>query len=318
MLQGSKGKSYGAREEMRGSGMAIRQVMKDAGATVSQPSLRFSIDPLSDFLLAQMNTYLEEFPLLCVRSADFFEFQERRMLELSNVQFHMAKHRSENYGTVTSLLMHLMRLVDHSPIPMAPYLRDALMDSHYDQVVERFGMFFLHELDLEHGTIGGIDKEDSPECKFAMSKTALASKRPISKKLFANTDPTAQFPLGNAPTWTDIVHILHHEPIKLMREWIWDPNWDYDPVVSGLFVNFTTHYWLTIQKRALFWGASHSKELGRGNGSLDSAISGGEPKPRHIPGFKPPAERQISWQGPPRISALDGCVLPCTGSSHSS
>jgi len=208
-----------------------------------------------------MKWYLWQSPILCVRSKDFFEFQARRMLELFNVQLHMAKHRSANYGTVTSVLMHLIKLVNHTPIPMAPYLCDALKDLHYDQVVERFGMFFLHELDLRHGTIGGIDLVDSAACQYDMGRSKLARKPPPAKALLTDADPTAQFPLGSCPTWADIVHVLHHEPLKLVREWMWDPNIDFNAVASGLFVNFTKHYWLTIQGSALLGDIPNPRDL---------------------------------------------------------
>jgi hypothetical protein len=170
------------------------------------------------------------------------------MLELFNVQIHMARHRAENYGTVTAVLMHLIRCVNHSPIALSSYLRETLKELRYEEKRERFRMFFLHDLDLENGTIQGIDEEDSPQCKFDMSKTALAKKPRPTRHILANTDPSSQFPIGNAPTWPDIVHLLRHEPSKLMRTWVWDPDWSVDEDAATLFKAFTRQYWLTIQK----------------------------------------------------------------------
>jgi len=47
-----------------------------------------------------------------------------------------------------ALLMHMLRNIPHSPVAQTGYLRDALRDLHFDKVMDRFGTFFLHELDL--------------------------------------------------------------------------------------------------------------------------------------------------------------------------
>src|ERR1700739_3390375 len=100
------------------------------------------------FEIIQMTRYLKAKPFICVKSSIFFEFQARRMEELFGVQMHMKRCAPDNYGTMTALFMHLIRHVNHSPIAMAPYLRDTLHDLLFSENIERFGMFFLPDLDL--------------------------------------------------------------------------------------------------------------------------------------------------------------------------
>jgi hypothetical protein len=195
-----------------------------------------------------MNDYLDGSPFICVKSEVFFEFQARRMQELYNVQMRMSRHRGDNYGTSTALMMHLSRHVSHSPIAMAPYLRDTLRDKLFEENRERFGMFFVDGLVLEEGTIEGIPEKDSAECRKDMSRTALAKKksRPSKGILSLNADPSSQFPLGNAPSWADITHALRHDPMKLLHAWTWDEEWSTDDIAADLFIHFTRQYWFTV------------------------------------------------------------------------
>jgi hypothetical protein len=72
MLNGGKTKSYGARNEIRGSGMAICQVLKDLPVIVS---LYIAvINAYLTFSEKQMQQYLEVEPFICVSSETYFTF----------------------------------------------------------------------------------------------------------------------------------------------------------------------------------------------------------------------------------------------------
>src|ERR1700728_3314532 len=105
-------------------------------------------------------------PILAVKTEVYFKFQIRRMKELQNVQTHLSKYRPANYGTMTAVLMHMIRHIPHSPVAQTGYLRDALRDLRFHEVMDRFGTFFLHDLDLEHATLFEIE-QDSNECLLA-------------------------------------------------------------------------------------------------------------------------------------------------------
>ena len=196
-----------------------------------------------------MARYLKSKPFICIKSSVFFEFQARRMEELFNVQMHMSRCAPANYGTMTALFMHLIRHVNHCPIPMAPYLRDTLYDLLFDQNIERFGMFFISDLDLDNGDINGIMAEDSLQCRKDMTGSIRPNQsRPRRNILTFNTEPSAQFPIGHAPSWADIKHVLHHEPMKLLHTWIWNNDWDSNDVAGQLFIHFTRQFWMTIQE----------------------------------------------------------------------
>ncbi|KIM76118.1 hypothetical protein PILCRDRAFT_91756 [Piloderma croceum F 1598] len=236
MMHGSLAKSFGAREEVRGSGTSIRQVMEDAADL--------------------MQTYLEDAnPILAVKSDLYFGFQIRRMRELRNVQMHMAKYRPQNYGTITSVLMHMMQHIAHSPVASTGYLRDALRELRFHKVMERFGTFFLHEMDLEGAAVLQIDKEDSDKCLLVISQVKSLQKikemRGIEVAIVADEEPTEQFPIGNAPTWEEISLMMARWPTMLMSDWVWDEKWVTRSTASRLFVQFTIDYFLTLSTDAL-------------------------------------------------------------------
>ena len=210
----------------------------------------------SSLTFSQMRTYLEDAnPILAVKSDLYFGFQIRCMRELRNVQMHMAKYRPQNYGTITSVLMHIMRHIAHLPVAGTGYLRDALRELRFHKVMERFGTFFLHEMDLERAAVLQIDKEDSDECLLVMSRVKSLQKikemRGIEVAIMADEEPTEQFPIGNAPTWEEISLTMARRPTMLMSDWVWDEKWATRSTASRLFVQFTIDYFLTLSTDAL-------------------------------------------------------------------
>ena len=122
-----------------------------------------------------MTEYLEHAnPILAVKSEVYFGFQMRRMKEIQNVQHFLSEYWPPNYGMATALLMHMLCNIPHSPMSQTTHLRDALKELQYKKVMDTFGTFFLHNLDLEHAILGQVVEEDSDECLLAMSQIGRA------------------------------------------------------------------------------------------------------------------------------------------------
>ena len=215
-----------------------------------------------------MERYLKRrTPILAVNSTVYFKFQIRRMRELQNAQVHLSGYRPANYGTITSLLMHMMRHVPHSPQASADYLKAALVEVSFDKVMERFGTFFLQDLDLEHAHMPRIIEEDNVECLAVMSRnkslTHIKKERRAAMIEATGVDePTEQFPIGNAPSWNEIVSAIEQHPTLLISEWIWNDKWGSKSTAARLFVDFTIDYFLTLSSDALTpLGFSKPKDL---------------------------------------------------------
>ena len=75
----------------------------------------------------------------------------------------------------------MIRATCHSPIVKLKYLNDTLRDVHFEEIMEDYGMLFLHDLDLEHHCILGIPSPDPVACKEVMSRNGKGHKPLISK-----------------------------------------------------------------------------------------------------------------------------------------
>jgi hypothetical protein len=159
----------------------------------------------------QMAEYLQSDPILWVSSSTLLKFIRRRMVELQNVQLMLSKIHPPNYATVTCLLMHLIRHIPVNPLPKLGFLRDTLVDLQFGPVVEHFGMFFIHDIDLRSGFIRRIDAEDSLEAKEVMKHVLK-----VQQEMVRNSCPTEVFPLGNAPSWSEVVKTMSYDPELLV------------------------------------------------------------------------------------------------------
>jgi hypothetical protein len=203
-----------------------------------------------------MRTYLEDRePILAVKSELYFGFQIRRVKELKNVQIHFSRYRPANYGTITSVLMHMLRHIPHSPAAQTGYLRDALRDLHFDKVMDKFGSFFLHDLDLENVILPEVAQTDTDECLLAMSRLTslkqIKEKRAMVTTVVDNEEPTEQFPIGNAPTWDEIASAMARNPNLLMSEWAWNEKWATSSTAGRLFLQFTIDYFITLSSEVM-------------------------------------------------------------------
>ena len=112
-----------------------------------------------------MAKVVESDPFLLVLSDVFFLWLARQLLELRNVQLVLARARPSNYRVTTTIIMHLICHTCHSPIIEKDYLWDALRDLRFEEIRETFGMFFLHDLNMDGKYISEIITEDPPHCR---------------------------------------------------------------------------------------------------------------------------------------------------------
>jgi hypothetical protein len=87
--------------------------------------------------------------IIWLPSQTFFRFITRRFIELHYAHLQLALKRPKNYGTLSVLFLHLMRQVIVNTPRIPTYLRSTLNYLAYDANTFRFGMFFLHDFNLE-------------------------------------------------------------------------------------------------------------------------------------------------------------------------
>jgi hypothetical protein len=181
------------------------------------------------------------------------EFFSRRLQGLQTAQSLLFKLSPPNYGILTSILTHLIRNIPFAIPSKKTYLTEALRDLNHEPIIERFGMFFLHDFDVAQGLLPTISQEDNGEVVRAMVANRKGRKRhprpAIKTTMDTNTDASRSYPLGERPTWDEVRGCLQADPLLLMRPWVWKQAWDVDEDTSELFVQFTVDFWLTLEER---------------------------------------------------------------------
>jgi len=152
---------------------------------------------------------------------------------------------------MTSLNLHLIGHVAITPLNKLSYLNAALVDLNFGPTIEHFGMFFLHDLAIDTGTLEGLESEDDGEVARVMKLDQKAKRTKQNASWIQNSEPNTLFPYGDSPPWETIVNALRDSPEKIIRGWIWDPTWDGHPQASRLFCQMAVDLWLIVGDKAL-------------------------------------------------------------------
>jgi hypothetical protein len=178
-------------------------------------------------------------------------FLARRLAGFQNIQLQLSRNRPTNYGTMTTLIVHLMRHTMVTPRIKYTFLNDALRDLRFGSVMWRFGMFFLQDLKVKKGVLflKELPEEDSAEVVHLYGRSLKP--RAANIKQPHHLIPIYQqenYPWGPDPSWSRIQKLLETEPENFLGEWRLDDDWR-DPEqfqTELLFVSFTCQLWLSI------------------------------------------------------------------------
>jgi hypothetical protein len=118
-----------------------------------------------------------------------------------------------------------------------------MVDVQFGPTIERFGMFFLHDLNLSTGVVTVLEKVDCQEVITAMKH---AKHKPKQLTQPETSCPNSLYPLGDSPPWADVVSTMATQPELLMMEWFWDEMWASHQRASLLFIQFTVDMWLAV------------------------------------------------------------------------
>ncbi|KAH9833898.1 uncharacterized protein C8Q71DRAFT_860168 [Rhodofomes roseus] len=212
--------SYGVRDEYRIGGRVVEQLMTSCREMA--------------------NTFILSQPILWVTSDLWFRWLSRRLDELMAVQMSLYRTRPTNYGRITGVLTHLIRSVETTPIIVPGHVLHSLGDLQMRQNRSRFGMMFLHNLNMTSPELALMDIEDFD------SQDVLAALK-IRKKFNprtnpANSGPSIAYPLGEYPTWNAVQTAVRDEPWNIIRQY----DMRYLPlliIVRRAFQSFTAQMW---------------------------------------------------------------------------
>ena len=194
-----------------------------------------------------MDDFLQSEPFIVIESKVYFEWLSLRLQALKRVQLRMAHLGPSNFGISTCIVMHLMRHTVHSPISDKPWLTTALRELRFEETMETFGMFFLHDLDTDLWCIGEIEANDPEPCKkyFSQAKKKSKELHKFETKVPQppNTEATPEYPCGETPDYSTWQRTLlnSEDPASLVTRWTMEENFN-DSVGSlaiNLFMAFT-------------------------------------------------------------------------------
>jgi hypothetical protein len=122
------------------------------------------------------------------------------------------------------------------------YICDALRDVHFKEIMSDHGMFFWHDLDLDHHCILGIPDTDPTTCKEVMGCNRKGL-RPLMVVPPPSSGPSGHYPIRDSPDWAEIKAFIRWGAQAFMYKWVWDPDWDEaSETTACLFVRFSREY----------------------------------------------------------------------------
>ena len=190
--------------------------------------------------------YIQELdPIVWLSSSDWCTFVQRRVREFYNFQERLSRFvDTPKYGSVTWILTHVIQHVGIAPIIKNNLFKDILSNLRFEAISERFGCFFLHDLDLANGALIQIPEEDTPALLRSMG--IVPGPKPKAKL----PGPTL-LPSEDGITWKQLeIFVNLRNPKAMVRDFVWDPIWSTYAVARPLFCQFTFEYWNAFKEPA--------------------------------------------------------------------
>lgn len=256
-------KSYGLRDEFRLGYSALPLLGDHLGDLVSSiHKLLFSIFPLTA-ILVQIEDFESSGPFIWLHSETWFEFIWRRLSSLLQCQMKLYRdhHNPQirtNYGVMSALFALLMQLALFTPPFIRPQVKDSLTSLNFAPLANRFGMFFLHDLDMsKNPCLPEVAEEDDFNLLGALGLGPKRSRQTVLQDQLWRGDQNNEeaYPLGMNLTWKELQVALLETPGVIMRQWSWPGDLDeflhpvqksVEDLATKLFKLFTAQIWAVL------------------------------------------------------------------------
>jgi hypothetical protein len=251
--------SYGVRDELRASAYVILELLKVVMERVRYPPIFCFQSSLSSI---QAEIFLKSNPIIWIPAKTFFSFALRRFTELQDIHQKLAVARPQNYGTLTALIFHLMRNVMVTPSNIPSYVQSTLKMLSQRAVVEKFGMFFVDDLDPQdmeriYVNLGQKDgSEIGREHKRALA-TMQAPKKAKDKGIqLISSRVSTEYPWGETISMSMLQRLCKQHPVDFLRRFDFE-NLDIQSsqeifeITEDLFISFTKDTWLGLHETFL-------------------------------------------------------------------
>lgn len=261
LLEAAENHSYGVRDELRAGAHVVTQLLPVA---IERVCLLFSSLTLITltWTVMQAETFLESDPIIWIPAGTFFKFSSRRFIELHDLHCKLALTRPDNYGTLSALILHLMRAVMVTSSNVPSYVQSALNRLYQGGVMERFGFFFVDDLDPNDMDCIDINLGAKDGCDVIRDhKAALAARCSAKTKQaggiqLMESHMTADYPWGETVSWEMLQRLCKQQPVEFLSKFNFhQPEIEAESVplndIENLFISFTRETWLGIHEAFL-------------------------------------------------------------------
>lgn len=160
-----------------------------------------------------------------------------------------------------------MQAVMVTPSKIPPYVRSALNILHESRVMEKFGMFFVDDLDLDdmeriNVNLGVKDGDRIKRDQKAALATRLPKKTVQPRGIqLTESHQTAEYPWGETILWTTLQRLLKDHAVDFLRPfdfYLVEMEFENLHLVESLFCDLTRETWLGIHESFVPAGARPS------------------------------------------------------------
>ena len=167
-------------------------------------------------------------------------------MELQYIHQKLSVTRPPNYRILSLIMTHLMRYVMVTPRENNKCLTESLKSLLFNEIVDRFGMFFLHDFDLLTCHLEEIVEKDPKEVMdlggHTVNHSGSGTRRPLQ---LSDGHDREEFPWGRALSWQRVQDLVAMECCSFLRTWEFTHSEDYS-ISQKLFKVFTRDMWLSL------------------------------------------------------------------------
>lgn len=161
---------------------------------------------------------------------------------------------------MSGLFAFLMQSVLFTPAMVRPYVKESLQRLNFNAIVNKFGMFFLHDLDMSKELcLPEVVEQDDLDVLRALGlnprQAQLAATAPGWQHGDNNGSDDIAYPLGRTLTWNELKTALSEQPWVILHQWSWPSELDKfrdaqsgspEHLASSLFQLFTAQVWAAL------------------------------------------------------------------------
>jgi len=184
--------------------------------------------------------------MLWVSSKTYFSWIGRRFTELQNIHLKLTTTMLPNHKLMSIIITYLMRYVMVTPQENHKCLIESVRNLRFKGIMERFGMVFLHDLDVQSCKLREIDHQDATELTEIGGRTVKHKENITRPWQLCNSHDQDDFPWGRALSWQRVVDLLATECSTFLRPWEFIHRQEDDRAFISLFKVFTRDIWMSI------------------------------------------------------------------------